>query len=566
MQRPYTAFLGVFLLSGFVLLLSMHNRVAAENVGTTLENIAAPSSDDGEDLTEKVMPNTTGKGIIWGKSKKTPDAAEEKKSEAVKPDTEKMNEAIAAELAQKVGSSVNSERTSAKPQFLPTKEAALSKENNTANSTAKKAQVLPSKSDARETYLLKSDRKIGSTDWVETLLEASGDAKQITNDLKEFTDKVEVVAGFRYEERISKFSSSTGPLTSVRKYELAKAKMKIAEQMETPELEESQRLLVCSLENNKVVLFSPNGPLRGRQLLLVEDLPGNTLTLDRLLPEREVAVGDSWKISDNVLKSFLSVDAVTDSNVEAVLTAVADNMAMVEMIGDVSGIYLGAATEVVIRAKYQFDFSASRINWLGLLIEEKRSIGHVGPGFDLVARLTIKISPIETPKSLTDDEMKAIKQTPTENAMQLKYDGGKGPWRFLHDRDWYVFQDDSQTTILRKLYRGELVAQCNIADMGKVDVKTMTSLENFQSDLIKGLGKNFGKIVFAEERTSSQGYKELVVLIDGFVGEMPLRWIYHLFTDPNGQQSVVVFVVEADMLEQFANTDETLLSTYRMGK
>jgi hypothetical protein len=37
-------------------------------------------------------------------------------------------------------------------------------------------------------------------------------------------------------------------------------------------------------------------------------------------------------------------------------------------------------------------------------------------------------------------------------------------------------------------------------------------------------------------------------------------------TDKDGQQSVVVFVVEADMLEQFADADDVLLRTYRIGK
>jgi hypothetical protein len=56
------------------------------------------------------------------------------------------------------------------------------------------------------------------------------------------------------------------------------------------------------------------------------------------------------------------------------------------------------------------------------------------------------------------------------------------------------------------------------------------------------------------------------VLIDGTVEELSLRWIYNLMTDKDGQQSVVVFVVEADMLEQFGNADDVLLRTYRMGK
>ncbi|MCL2744347.1 MAG: hypothetical protein FWE67_10900, partial [Planctomycetaceae bacterium] len=311
-------------------------------------------------------------------------------------------------------------------------------------------------------------------------------------------------------------------------------------------------------------LFSPKGPLRGEELLLVEDLPGNTLTLDRLLPNREIKVGESWKIEAAVLKSFLSLDAVTEHNVEAVLTAVADDMAMVEMVGDVHGIYIGAPTDMTVNAKYQFDLKAMRINWLGLFIEENRTIGHVSPGFELVAKLQVKISPCDAPEALTDEVMESVNKEPNRKVLESKYDAVRAPWHFLHGRDWYVYQDDPQTTILRKVHKGDLVAQCNVADMGKVDVKTMTTINKFQKELADGLGANFGKVVSAAESKNRHGDKVYRVLLDGSVDELKLRWIYNLITAPSGRQSVVVFVVEAAMLEHFGNADEMLLDTYKM--
>jgi len=102
--------------------------------------------------------------------------------------------------------------------------------------------------------------------------------------------------------------------------------------------------------------------------------------------------------------------------------------------------------------------------------------------------------------------------------------------------------------------------------MGTVDLRTMTTLAKFQQDLITGLGNNFGKVVAAEEYTDESGYKIYKVLLDGTVDDLSLRWIYHLVTDKSGRQSVVVFVVEAAMCDQFANADDVLLETYRMGR
>jgi hypothetical protein len=534
------AFFGIFFVLAFIAFATCKGEEPATDwQGAGIEAVQTTDNDDIEAKVDKPLTipqqDTVKKGAVWGK-------------------TNKVKESVPVPAAV--------------PPAKPTPTApktAVQRPALTApapNGAAAKT-VTPV---AEGKYLLKSSRKKGSTDLVETLLEVTGNVKQVANNQKPTSDKMEVVAGFRYEERVDKFSLTTDSLVSVRQYNLAKSKMKIGDRIKTPELDTELQTIVCSLEKDKVSLFSPKGSLRGEQLLLIEDLPGNTLTLDRLLPNKAVTVGETWRITDSVLRSFISVDAVTESNVEAVLTAVADNMAMVEVVGDVSGIYLGAATEMSIRAKYQFDIAAKRINWLGLLIEENRSIGHVGPGLDLVARLQVKISPNTEPQALNDETIADINTKPSVGVLKLKYNGGKGPWRFSHDRSWYVFQDDPQTTILRKLEKGELVAQCNIADMGTVDVKTMTNIDKFQKDLIAGLGKNFGKVAAAEEHQNNQGYKVYTVLIDGTVDDMSLRWIYNLMTDKDGRQSVVVFVVEADKLEQFGDADDILLETYRMGK
>ena len=522
--------------------------------GWTNVDIGEAKTVDNDDIETKITPQKSGSGVVWGTVQSQPSTT---------PATPAP--ASAAPALPSVAPPSNVAPTL--PNAAPTLPSAIPA--RTAPSVAAPMPLsLPAARPSAPTpgkYLLKSARQKGSTDLVETLLEVTGEAVQYTGDLKEAREKMEVVAGFRYEERIEQFSP-TGQLSSVRQYNLAKSKMKIGDSIRTPELSSELQTIVCTMDRDRVTLFSPHGSLRGEQLLLIEDIPGNTLTIDRLLPGTEVAIGESWKITDNVLRSFLSIDAILSSNVEAVLTAVADNMAEIEVVGDINGIYLGATTDLSVRAKFQFDLSIQRINWLGAILEENRSIGHVGPGLEHTARLQVKISPLEAPQALTDAAMTTISTRPNPTILQLKYDGGKGPWRFSHDRNWYVYQDDSQATVLRKLMNGELVAQCNVADMGTVDLKTMATIEKFQQDLIAGLGENFGQIAGAAEYEDRLGCKIYKVLLDGMVDDLALRWVYHLITDRNGKQSVVVFVIEASMLDQFGNADELLLGTYRMGR
>ena len=553
-QSPLKSFLewttlGIF----FIFLLAAFTVCYGnEEGGWHSTDIEQANTVDNDDIETKVTPARTGGGVVWG--------TVQPNRPAEVPEAAPVAPAIPAPVptAAAPAPATSAALPSPAPITSAPRTAAVLP-NVPAAQSATPLQPAPGK------YLLKSGRQKGSADLVETLLEVTGEAKQVNSELNVVREKMEVVAGFRYEERVDQFSPQ-GQLVSVRQYNLAKSKMKVGDNVRMPELSSELQTIVCILDKDKVSLFSPHGSLRGEQLLLIEDIPGNTLTLDRLLPNREVALGETWKITESVLRSFLSVDAVISSNVEAVLTAVADDMAMVEVVGDVSGIYLGAATELSVRAKYQFDLSTQRINWLGAMIEENRSIGHVGPGVELVAKLQVKISPMDKPQALTDAAMTMISTRPNPTVLQLKYDGGKGPWRFSHGRSWYVYQDEPQSTVLRKLVDGELVAQCNLADMGTVDLKTMATLDKFQEDLIAGLGQNFGKVVAAGEYEDSRGCKVYKVLLDGKVDDLSLRWIYHLITDKEGRQSIVVFVVEAAMLDQFANTDETLLETFRQGR
>jgi len=114
------------------------------------------------------------------------------------------------------------------------------------------------------------------------------------------------------------------------------------------------------------------------------------------------------------------------------------------------------------------------------------------------------------------------------------------------------------------LERGELVAECNIVEMPKVNVNSLTTLEKFKEDLKQGFGNNFGVFAFEEEAINTAGYTEYRVMIDGNVDEIPYRWVYYLLTDKFGNQAVVVFVIHAGKIELFGDSDARILDSFRM--
>ncbi|MHB8902278.1 MAG: hypothetical protein ACYC6Y_26260, partial [Thermoguttaceae bacterium] len=211
-----------------------------------------------------------------------------------------------------------------------------------------------------------------------------------------------------------------------------------------------------------------------------------------------------------------------------------------------------------VRAKCQFGLVARRITWFGLLIQEKRSVGHVGPGLDVTARLQAKITPIEESPQLTDGALSGLTLEPADENCWLAYASQAGGWQLMNDRRWYVTSQDAKSVILRMVDNGTFVAQCNVSTLPQVDMEKLPSLSKFQEDIQGGLGKSFGQFVSARQETNGLGYRVFRVVVDGMASEMPIQWVYYLIADQGGRQLTLVFVVEAELAERLAGADEQL--------
>ncbi len=420
------------------------------------------------------------------------------------------------------------------------------------------ASPVLAKGEPQQKFSLVSDRAAGSIDQVEISLEVAGKV-QVLNEKNELAEvKLAVLANLGYDERALLVSvSPKAPLRSIRHYNTAMAAIEVDGSEIHPTLRDERRLIAASVDDGKSLLYSPSGPLNHDELDLA-DMLGNTLVLDRLLPPDRVAIGDTWKHSDELIAVLLGLDAVSSSDVESKLSSVKESVALVEMSGSVQGAIQGASTEIQIRAKYQFGILARRITWFGLLVQEKRSVGHVGPGLDVIARLQAKITPVEQSPNLTDAALKGLTLEPGEENCWLSYESVAGGWQLLNDRRWYVTSEEPKSTVLRMIDNGEFVAQCNVASLPQVEAARLPSLSKFQAGIQSGLGDSFKQFISAKEEANSLGYRVYRVVVDGVTSEMPIQWIYYLVADQTGRQVSMVFVVEPDLADRLAGADEQL--------
>jgi hypothetical protein len=414
------------------------------------------------------------------------------------------------------------------------------------------------------TYTFPNGRRAGQIDRVECQLEVGGEFKHLDDPAKkEHVNKMVVDCKLDYDEKLLELASDLkGATRSVRYYEKAEGVVKNGDEGLKPALRAERKLIGAEVGGEAPVLFSPKGTLNEDDLEVILIL-GNSLLLDRLLPEKPVAIGDSWKHSEQFMAQFLNLDEVGQSDVQSTLKEVTDTLARFELSGRVAGMVDSVSTEIEIKARYRYDRRRNCVDWIGLLVKEKRNPSPVTDGFDIVARLQVKMQPKSSSSALSEASLKDVSFKPTPELLQLEHRSKRGGWELAYDRAWKNTFDAQDRAELHLFDKGEHIARCTISPLLPGDAKKLVTLEAFQDELRTALDKSFGELVEAGESASPAKYRLLRVVIRGTVSDLPMRWIYYHVADPQGRQTVIVFLVEEKLFDRLAGADKKLVDSFR---
>jgi len=421
------------------------------------------------------------------------------------------------------------------------------------------AFAFPSALQADEKHVLLADRKSGHTTRVEVLLEVGGDLK-LVEDGKVKSLATSVVGKLRYHEKLLAAPSADGA-RSLRHYERAEATIKIEKETLSPKLRDARRRIVAATGSSPT-LYSPGGLLTREELDLIE-VPCNSLLIDQLLPDRRVAKGDQWKHPEELVAGLLGLDAVSQTDVTSELASIDAKTAMMEIKGRVFGAVGGVATEIELAGKYRFDRAAKRVTRLAFSIKEKRSVGHVAAGLDVVANLQVHVTPTAEVAELADAAGQSGRLDGDSDLTQLEYRQSGGKYSIEHDRRWHIMSEHDDVLALRLVDRGELIAQCNLTTLPEVEPGKHPTLARFQQDIERTLGKDFGQFITASQAVNEAAYAVYRVEVEGVVSELPIRWNYYLLADDQGHLAVFVFTVEGELVEQLGDADQAIVSTLR---
>jgi hypothetical protein len=415
-------------------------------------------------------------------------------------------------------------------------------------------------------YSFPNSRKVGQIEKVSCHLEVGGEIKHISEkDNKEHSNKMAVDCKLIYDEKtLAVAADSKGVTRSVRYYEKAEGVVQNGDEGMKPTLRDECKLIVAEAGDQTAVLFSPKGKLNDSELELIEISGGNSLLFDRLLPEKPAAIGEAWRHSEQFMAQFLSLDEVGQSDVQSTLKEVTDKVARFEMSGQVAGVVDGVSAEIEIQARYRYDRRRNRIDWIGMLIKEKRGASPVNYGLDVVARLQATMLPQSDSPALADAK-KDLSLQPTPDSLQLEYRSKRDNWELIYDRSWKIFFDVREKEALELHYfdKAGHIALCTISPLLPKEPDKLVTLETFQEELRDKLGKEFGEFVEASESPTLAKYRLLRVSIRGTVSDLPMRWIYYHIADSQGRQAVIYFVLEEKLFDRLAGADKKLVESFR---
>jgi hypothetical protein len=409
-----------------------------------------------------------------------------------------------------------------------------------------------------------NSRKPGQIDRVKVEWKVGGEVIDVV-DKKEHREKLSVACNLDYEEKTLQVPTKNQDLSaSLRYYRQAQAATNIGQRAFKPVIRPERSLIAVRISSQKPLLFCPSGNLTRDELELL-DVQGNSLLMDRFLPDRPMAPGDAWQPSEELLAQLLGLDEVGQTDVKCEFKEITNEVARFEMQGNVSGAADGVTAAIELRARYRYDLNRQRVDWLGMVVKERRQTSPVSDGLDVAAQLQVTIVPLEEPSRLDQSDIRDLELNPSPESIQLSQLSKEGGWEIVYDRNWHVYRDqkDLAAAVLRRIDQGEMIAQCNVSALSPGDPDKLVSLEKYQEDIQLALGKDFKEFVEAGQTIDEANRRVLRVVVSGTASELPIFWNYYHIADRQGRQMACVFTFEEKYAERLGKADRDLIDSLR---
>ena len=414
---------------------------------------------------------------------------------------------------------------------------------------------------AAQNYELAEKSRAGDCIQIHLHMTLTGEMR-VTKDDKPISLKLSADAVQDYPERVLTVDDHGMIQKTARTYETSKAVITVGSEKSERSLREERRLIVAQQYKGQALIYAPSGPLtREEQELTSEHF--DTISLPGMLPGKAVAIGDSWKIPNDVVQALCNFEGLTTQDLSCKLVDVKDNQARVSVAGSATGIDTGALVKLTIQGNYVIDMKSHRIVSLDWKQKDDRGQGPVSPATTVESTTTMTRSATTTPSSLSDVALVSVPDgfQPAASMLQLSYHNElKTRFDLLYAREWQIVGQTRDHSILRLMDRGDFVAQATISPWANAKPGEHLSADAFREAMAKTPGWQPDEVIQeGEVPTDRAHYWVYRISAPGRMDGMKVVQTCYLVAGPGGEQVVLAFTMTPSQAEKLGARDLTLV-------
>lgn len=365
--------------------------------------------------------------------------------------------------------------------------------------------------------------------------------------LLEFTDRALEVGKDGMPKRVARF------------YTDARAKFVVGNTGDPRRLRAPVRFMVGERTEDGFELWSPGGPLTSDERELVEDVM-DTTRLTGLLPQSEVAVGETWQPNPDVVLGLCDLDNFIESTIECKLESVDANKATIKVTGATNGLALSTEVKQKVEVTLVYDLEARLIEEVTWHQADNRGASPISPAgsFQVKMSITRAHAPSE---NLSDAALAGITLLPNPAAKLLVFQDPEGAYRFYHDRSWHMTMLNSTRAVFRRLSSGQFLAQLNVTEMNQVPGEAKTSARHVQEMIETSAGIDVDEVIKVENLPTDGSFDLQLLLARGKSGAEELEQRHYIATGKSGRQVVFSFSIEPEHVPAMGTTDLALVTS-----
>lgn len=308
--------------------------------------------------------------------------------------------------------------------------------------------------------------------------------------------------------------------------------------------------------------FCPQGPLTRDELEIVTEHLAPSM-LAGLLPGKVVMVGQTWKISETVLREVCLLDAVVESHVEGKLLSIQDAFANFAIQGKVRGIDKGAQVTLQLDGKGRYDRRSGQIQEFQWVQEDERTAGWWNPASRLRIRVHVQRQEMEVPGegcSRPDVLHPQMWQQPKAEFLRLEVEGPKKSYRLTYGREWYILGETTDHLMMRLVEQGVPIAQLTLTHWRRAPGNRTEQIAEFRKAVAATPGWKPDKLLH-EGEVNVGGQRTYRIVQEGKIGDQKIIQRFWLIMAPRGEQLVMTVTLPPEHQQRFGDKDVELIQS-----